>query len=404
MSVGLGKRRWGIAVGLALVGALGWSVWRWSAPSVPVQALLARDMVHSVVATATVQTPHRASSGMQIAGQVKAVNVLEGDHFRQGQVLLSLEDREAQAAMAAAELGVHQAEFKLRQWREVLAPTARANAQLAQANWLQAKNQWERQVALQQQGFIGQSALDEAFRAERVARAQAQSAQVQKQAHDDQGMEQALAWSALVLARANAQVAQAHLSYTQLLAPFDGMVVTRSVEPGDAVQPGKTLLLLAPQGGTDLVAQIDERNLAWLRIGQPAVASADAFAQQRFAALVSRVAPGVDAQRGSVQVRLTVESPPAYLRQDMTVSVEIEVARQPQALVVPLESVHAPASAQPWVWRVSLSNHLERVNVTLGLRSGTEVQLRSGLQAGERLVAVAGERLQAGQLVRPSAP
>ncbi len=404
MSNSLGKRRWGVAGGVVLAGVLGWAAWQWSTPSVPVQTVQSREMVHTVVATATVQTPHRASSGVQIAGKVAAVNVQEGDHFRRGQVLLSLDDREAQAAWVGAELGVRQAEFKLRQWREVLAPTARANDQQAQANWLQAKNQWERQLALHQQGFIGQSALDEAFRAERVARAQAQNAQLQKQAHDDQGLEKELAWSALVVARANAQVAQAHLSYTQLLAPFDGMVVTRAVEPGDAVQPGKTLLLLAPQGQTELVAQIDERNLAWLRIGQSAVASADAFAQQHFAAVLSRIAPGVDAQRGSVQVKLTVASPPEYLRQDMTVSVQIEVARQAQALVVPLEAVHESESAQPWIWRVLPSDRLERVPVSLGLRSGAEVQLRSGLLAAERLVSVAGVGLHAGQHVRPTAP
>jgi len=62
-------------------------------------------MVHTVVATATVQTPHRASSGVQIAGKVAAVNVQEGDHFRRGQVLLSLDDREAQAAWVGPSWG-----------------------------------------------------------------------------------------------------------------------------------------------------------------------------------------------------------------------------------------------------------------------------------------------------------
>jgi HlyD family secretion protein len=329
---------------------------------------------------------------------------MEGDRFRQGQTLLRLDDREAQAALTAAELGVRQAEFKLRQWREVQAPTARANDQQAQANWVQARTQFERQQALLKQGFIGQAALDEAVRALQVAQAQAQSANAQKLANEDQGMEKELAMTALVLARANAQVAKAHLSYTSLVAPFDGLVVSRNVEPGDAVQPGKTLLLLAPQGETELVALIDERNLAWLQVGQSAVASADAFAQQRFSAVVSRIAPGVDAQRGSVQVKLKVTSPPNYLRQDMTVSVEIEVGRRAATLAVPLEAVHEAESAQPWVWRVTTADNLERVPVTLGLRSGAWVELLSGVKSGERVLAVAGIDLHAGQHVRPSAP
>ncbi len=404
MTGSLGMRRLGMAVGVALVLTLAGVAWRWSEPSLPVQPMQAREMVHTVVATATVQTQHRASSGVQISGKVVAVNVMEGDRFRQGQTLLRLDDREAQAALTAADLGVRQAEFKLRQWREVQAPTARANDQQAQANWVQARTQFERQQALLKQGFIGQAALDEALRALQVAQAQAQSANAQRLAHEDQGMEKELAMSALVLARANAQVAQAHLSYTSLVVPFDGLVVSRNVEPGDAVQPGKTLLLLAPQGETELVALIDERNLAWLQVGQSAVASADAFAQQRFAAVVSRIAPGVDAQRGSVQVKLKVTSPPNYLRQDMTVSVEIEVGRRAATLAVPLEAVHEAESAQPWVWRVTTYDKLERVPVTLGLRSGAWVELLSGVKTGERVLAVAGMDLHAGQHVRPSAP
>lgn len=395
------RRLWLTAAGLLVVGlALG--AWFWPAPSVPVQALQPRELVHSVVATATVQTQHRANAGVQIAGKVMAVEVMEGDRIRQGQVLLRLDDSEMRSALAVAELGAQQAEFKLRQWREVQAPTARASDQQARANLLQAQAQLERQRELFKQGFIGQAALDEATRAFQVAASLARTASAQRQANEDPGLEQQLAQSALVLARANADAARARLSYTTLRAPFDGVVVSRSVEPGDTVQPGKTLLLLAPLGVTELVAQIDERNLSLLRVGQPAVASADAFAKQRFAAVVSAIAPSVDAQRGSVQVKLRVTSPPDYLRQDMTVSVEIEVGRQDAALAVPLEAVHDSESAHPWVWRLTAASRLERVPVTLGLRSGAWVQLSAGVLVGDRVLSTAGTGLSEGQHVRPS--
>jgi len=395
------RRLWLTAAGLLVVGlALG--AWFWPAPSVPVQALQPRELVHSVVATATVQTQHRANAGVQIAGKVMAVEVMEGDRIRQGQVLLRLDDSEMRSALAVAELGAQQAEFKLRQWREVQAPTARASDQQARANLLQAQAQLERQRELFKQGFIGQAALDEATRAFQVAASLARTASAQRQANEDPGLEQQLAQSALVLARANADAARARLSYTTLRAPFDGVVVSRSVEPGDTVQPGKTLLLLAPLGVTELVAQIDERNLSLLRVGQPAVASADAFAKQRFAAVVSAIAPSVDAQRGSVQVKLRVTSPPDYLRQDMTVSVEIEVGRQDAALAVPLEAVHDSESAHPWVWRLTAASRLERVPVTLGLRSGAWVQLSAGVLVEDRVLSTAGTGLSEGQHVRPS--
>lgn len=397
-------RRWGVLAALVMLAMLAGVWWLWPALAVPVTVLQPRELVHSVVATATVQTPHRASSGVQIVGKVSAVFVLEGDRIRQGQTLLRLDDTELRSALAAAEQGVQQAEFRLRQWREVQAPTARASEQQAQANLTQARAQLVRQQDLLRQGFIGQAALDETLRAFRVAESLAQSAQLQRQAHDERGLEQQLAQNALVLARANADAARARLSYATLLAPFDGLVVSRSVEPGEMVQPGKTLLLLAPQGATELVAQIDERNLALLRLGQPVLASADAFPGQPFGAFVSAIAPGVDAQRGSVQVKLRVPSPPSQLRQDMTVSVEIEVARQDAALAVPLDAVHAADSKLAWVWRLNADSRLERATVTLGLRSGAWVQLLGGVSAGDRVLSASGAGLKLGQRVRPSQP
>lgn len=398
------RRHW-LVLGLVLAALLSAGAWfLWPAAAVPVQLLQPRELVHSVVATATVQTQHRANMGVQIAGKVQAVNVTEGERFQAGQTLLRLDDNEARSAWAAAELAVRQAEFKLRQWREVQAPTARASEQLALANLNQSRTQLTRQQELFRQGFIGQAALDEATRALEVMQAQANTAQAQRLANDEQGLEQQLAQSSLVLARANAQAALARLSYTTLLAPFEGRVIGRNVEPGDTVQPGKTLLMLAPMGVTELVTQIDERNLSLLRVGQAAVASADAFAKQRFTAEVSAIAPGVDAQRGSVQVKLHVASPPEFLKQDMTVSVEIEVGRQAAALAVPLEAVHESETDHPWVWRITSASRLERVPVTLGLRSGAWVQLKSGLVAGERVLASAGGGLHDGQRVRPNPP
>ena len=405
MTTGRNPRKLTLGVGAGLAALLvavlaGW----WPTVSAPVTTLQARELVHSVVATATVQTQHRANVGVQVTGRVLAVPVMEGDSIRQGQTLLSLDDAEARAVLTAAELAVQQAQFRLQQWREVQAPTARAAELQAQANLTQSRAQLARQQDLFGQGFVGQAALDEAHRAFQVAQAQARTAQAQRQANDDLGLEQRLAQSALVLAQANAQPARARLAYSVVHAPFDGQVISRNVEPGDLVQPGKTLMQLAPRGASELVAQIDERNLSWLKPGQTAMASADAFAGQRFAAVLSAIAPGVDAQRGSVQVKLRVPSPPDFLRQDMTVSVDIEVGRQSAALAAPLDAVRDAESAQPWVWRVSADARLQRVPVTLGLRSGAWVQLTTGVAAGDRILASAGGDWLEGQRVRPRQP
>ena len=86
---------------------------------------------------------------------------------------------------------------------------------------------------------------------------------------------------------------------------------------------------LSPSGDTLLVVQVDEKNLGSLALHQRAVVSADAFPKQVFPAEVVFINPGVELDRASVEVKLRPLDPPNYLTQDMTVSVDIEVARHP---------------------------------------------------------------------------
>ena len=102
----------------------------------------------------------------------------------------------------------------------------------------------------------------------------------------------------------------------------------RAVEPGDIVSPGKRLLVVNSSGETRLTAQIDEKNLPYLKIGQAARASSEAFPERSFAARLYYISPGVDITRGSVEARFRVPEPPDYLRADMTVSIDIGVARK----------------------------------------------------------------------------
>src|SRR5262249_57184036 len=128
--------------------------------------------------------------------------------------------------------------------------------------------------------------------------------------------------------------------------------ISRDVERGNVVQPSNVLMKLSPFAETQLVVQIDERNLGFINIGQKALASADAYVKEGFVADVVYIDPGVDLQRASIEVKLRVPQPPAYLRQDMTVSVDIEAARHPSALIVPAQTIRGVAGSKPWEMKV----------------------------------------------------
>ena len=164
------------------------------------------------------------------------------------------------------------------------------------------------------------------------------------------------------------------------------------------VQPGRALLVVARDGATQLSVQPDEKNLALLRLGQAATASADAFPSRVFPARVAYIAPAVDLSRGTVEVKLDVDAPPDFLRPDMTVSVNVETGRDPQALVLPASAVRDPTT-DPWVLVVQ-GGRTVRQAVRLGLRGDGLVQVLSGLTAGDAAVAPAAA-VGAGKRVRP---
>lgn len=360
------------------------------------------DLVQTVVASGRIITPQRASVGAVITGRVVRIPVEEGQSVKRGDALIVLDDEDERASVAQARGAVAQAEARLRQLREVGLPAAEQALIQAQANFTQARQQHERAKELKAKGFLSQAALDDAQRNLDVAESQLSAAKLQVATNRPSGSDFALAQTAFAQARANLGVAQAKLDQTVILAPVDGTLIARNVEPGNVVQAGKELMVLAPEGETQVVVQIDEKNLAQLRIGQHALASADAFPRERFAAVLVYINPGIDALRGSVEVKLRVPKPPGYLRQDMTVSVDIEVARSAGTVVVPADTVRDANSAQPWVLAVDGGRATRRA-VKLGLKGDGRVEVLDGVAPGDRLISASQATVGSGQRVRPVA-
>jgi HlyD family secretion protein len=385
------------AVVLALAGY--WVALLILGPKVEVVEAVRREVVQAVVATGRIESPFRVDIGAQVVGTVVRVPVEQGQAVAAGQTLIELDAAEAHALVRQAEAAVIQAESRLRQLRELQLPVASQSLRQAQANYANARAQFERNRKLFDSGFIGQSVLDESQRNLDVAQTQVDTARKQVDAAGPHGSDYALAVAAREQANAGLQAARARLAYTRIVAPTTGTLIARNVEHGDVVQPGKTLMVLAPAGETQIVVQIDERNIGKLRLGQPALASADAYPEKRFACEVAYINPGVDAQRGTVEVKLRVPEPPQYLRQDMTVSVDIEVARSPGALALPADAVRDATGAAPWVLLVEGGRAVRR-KVELGLRGTGWVEIRSGLSAGDRVVP-AGAPIQPGTRLRP---
>ena len=357
------------------------------------------ELVQSVVASGRVISPQRVTVALQGSGRVLRVAVAEGQTVEAGQLLIELDNSDNRASLDQAGAAVAQAQAKLRQRGELSQPQAIQTLAQARATELQARKALDRNRNLLAQGFVSQAAVDDAQRAVDVAASQVASAQAQVTANSPDGSDAMLLRAALREAQAGQQLARAKLDQGLVLAPTSGVLISRSVEVGDIVQPGKALMVLAASGQPQILIQIDEKNLSKIAIGQKAFASADAFASQRFDAVVAYINPGVDATRGSVEVKLNITNPPAYLRQDMTVSADIETARRTATVVIPTTTLEDSATDKPWVLVVR-DKHAVKQFVKLGLRGDTRVEVLEGLAAGEAVVPASKTGVKAGQRVR----
>jgi len=390
--------RWqALAALIVLIGAGALSVRWWLGPKVTTESVIRRDFVQTVVASGHVEAPHRLDVGVQITGTVLRIPVIEGQAVKVGDPLVELEAAELNATGRQADVAVVQAQARLRQLQEVQGPVAAQTLRQAQSSLTNARATWARSQELFGQGFIGQAGLDDARKTTELADAEVRAAQKQLETTTATGSDRALAMANVAGAQASAQAARARTGYAVVKAPVAGTLIARNVEVGDVVQPGKVLMTLSPQGRTQLIVAIDEKNLALLALGQAALVSADAYPTQRFAATLAYINPGVNATTGAVEVKLDVAAPPAVLKQDMTVSVDIEVTRRAQALIVPLSAVRDAGTA-PWVLRLE-GRHAARRSVQLGLRSGGLAEVLGGLAEGDA-VLVGSVAVQSGARVR----
>ena len=394
------QRKWLILIVAIGLGGLAYAILRYvEGTSVAVDVVERADLIETVVASGHVESPFRVDISSQITGTVVSVAVREGETVRAGQQLILLSANELQSSALQAQAAVAQAAAQVRQLSELSLPQAMAAQNSAGSSLLAAQQVYDRAAVLAAKGFATRAYFDEVTRNRDVARTQVATAAAQVRSAQAGGSDFATAQANLAAAMAGSSAARSRLAYTIISAPRSGILISRAVERGTVVTPGALLMVLSPAAETQIVMQIDERNLGKIAVGQSALVSADAYPNRRFTAAIAFINPGVDITRASATVKLTVPNPPTYLRQDMTVSVDVETARKRAVLSLPGSSIHDALSAAPWVMTIENGRAVRRP-VRLGLQGNNRTQVLSGIDAGAHVIPV-GSSIAVGARVSP---
>jgi HlyD family secretion protein len=368
----LPAKPWLIVVPVLLVMAafMAWRTLR--GPELPGYLPEKQPLVQTVVATGRVISTSRVQVGSEITATVVERRRKEGDRVKPGDVLVVLR---------ADDLGarVREAEAALQELLASTRPEAQAALRQAEAQLAQAMRERQRRATLLERALVARETVEQAEETETIAREAVAQARSRAAAAAQGGtLEQQ--------ARERLAAARAAFAKTELRATVAGTVLTRNVEPGDLVQPGRVLMEIARDGVTEIEVPVDEKNLAVLALGQKARCVTDAFPDKPFAATLSYIAPSVDTQRGSIDIRLRAEPPPDFLRQDMTVSVNVETGRRDSALAVPNDALRDAQGDRAQVL-VLRDGRVRAAAVRIGLRGQSSSEVTEGLQAGDQVLA-----------------
>ncbi len=342
-------------------------------------------LVQTLVTSGRVVQRRQSQLGAQVQSTVVEVPVDEGDEVEADALLVRLADDEARAALQEAEASVAEAEARLQRVQGVGRRMAAQSLRQARIDADQAQAELTRQESLFSRGAISEASLERARRERDGTRSRRIAASIEVAASAPQGSDVQAAAATLARAQARLRAAEVGLSRTQLRAPSAGVVLIRHVETGEVVRPGEVLMTFAGEGPLEVRVQPDESNLRRLEVGQRALVSAEAFPDRAVNAQVARIAPSVDPTRGTIEVEISLDDQ-ADLRPDMTVSVEIEVGRTEEALVVPIGLIRDLGSDRPWVL-VAHEGTARRREVTLGLEGDDRVEVTEGLDEQAVLIA-----------------
>lgn len=370
---------------ILLVLLVSFATYRWWQGSLlPGYEVVSSPLIQTVVASGRVEKVSRTQIGSEITGVVLERLVQEGDQVYRGDVLLVLKSDEISAQVRQAEAELKELTTTRRPQAEVDLANAKVQLEQAQREAVRRRNA--------ELGILSAEEREKSIEAEKLARNNLESARLKVASLAPDKVEE-------TKLRERLAALQAQLAKTKIRAEVSGIILTRNVEPGDLVQPSQTLFTIALDGATEIRVPFDERNLSLLALQQKAVVIADAYPDQSFPAHINFIAPSIDAQRGTVDVRLTVDPVPDFLRQDMTVSVNVETNQRERTMVIPNDALSSISGNKAMVILVR-DRKIQRHPITLGLRGLVMSEVVAGLKEGDHVLTDAESVLKDGTRVR----
>ncbi len=379
------RRRW-LWLALVLVVALAAGAWYSRQPhplavqTVPVVTTYPAQQYVVLNATGYVVAQRKAAIASKATGRLEWLGVAEGSRVKAGEVIARIDNRDVVAQAKSAEASVLAAKAALDQ-----AAAEQRDAEAAQ----------RRNLDLFAKGFVSQAAVDTGKW--RVDRAVAGVANAK---------------ATIAVAEANAQNAQVAVDFTQIRAPFDGVILSKSANVGDLVTPFSSatdskgaVVTMADMSTLEVEADVSEASLGKVKVGQPCEITLDALPDTRFRGRISRMVPTVDRAKATVMTKVKFDAIDPAVLPEMSAKVsflsqEVSAAdQQPLVAVHPNAIVMRNGKSVVFVVKDGIATE---VPVTPGARMGDVTAIVGAVKSGDKVVQSPPPELASGGAVKPA--
>lgn len=378
---------WLIAGGVGLAAAGAWALYPRTAEVTTTSVVQSTPSQQYVQLTASgyVVAQRRAAVSSKASGRLIELTVREGSNVKKGELLARLDASDIQAGIMAAEAAVLQAE---------------ANQKQAMVQLINARAETTRTRSLEAQGFVSGQMVDSVVSKNKAVFAQVSAAE-----------------AALAQARAQLKAQKVALDYTEIRAPFDGVVLVKNANVGDIIMPMSSaagaqgaVVTMADMGTLEVEADVSEGNLSKARPGQPVEITLDALPGTRFKGHVVGIVPTVDRAKATVMTKIRFDQLDPRVLPEMSAKVaflsrEITRADQQPVTAVPTAAITRQGD-QHVVWLVRQADDrstAESVPVKPGRQLGEFREVSGPIKPGDKIVASPPARLKDGARVALSA-
>lgn len=335
----------------------------------------------------------------KVQGWVSKIHVREGDLVKEGQEIATLDKREAEATVAQAQAILEASRARLKQVRATAEETIRSQIQHAKANMDLAEADLERNRQLHEKHYIAGQQMDQAQMRHDVAKAAYDLAMnnLRKKTWEN---DIALAEAQVSQAQATLDLNKAQLGNLVILSPIKGGVTKRHVDPGTMVKDTTPILTLMDLSEMKMVVNVIEREFIHLQKGQPVKITITAFPDKVFSGTIEVVTPALDLQSRTAEIQISIPNPDLLLKPGMFGRAEIILRSNPQAMLVPIQSV-LQTQDKDYVFVLN-EDKVVRRPVRKGVVRDDVVEILEGLNPGEQVITSGLSSLKDGTQVRLS--